>query len=161
MVFASPSIVQQKMASLFTRTVCKLDRSRKGTNEGGNFILQSEEPLTLSLSRATVLMGKGSAFSRTRRGLGSQNCLVPWKIMFELTGDDVVHEAGAYVCLIKQGSGKAINIAYHECVSVVLVNQHAKCTPLIVLLTVACLVPPYFSTLSYKRLDLQKKSHRM
>ena len=27
----------------------------------------------------------------------------PWKILPELTGDDVVYEAGAVVCLIKQG----------------------------------------------------------
>ena len=66
----------QKVASLFTRTVCKLDRSQKGTNLGGNFIPQSEEPLTLSLSRAAVFMGKGIAFSRTWRCLSSQNGLV-------------------------------------------------------------------------------------
>jgi len=169
MISVSPSHVQQKVASLFTRTVCKLDRSQKGTNEGGNFILQSEEPLTLPRSRAAVLMGKGIAFSRTRRCLGSQNGLVPWNIMFELIDDNVLYEAGANVCLIKQGrikrayhccSGKAINIAYHECVSVALAIQHAKRTPLIILLSVACLVPPYFSTLSHKRLDLRKKKKK-
>ena len=49
-----------------------------------------------------MLAGKGIAVSRTRRCLGSQNDLVPWKNMFELPGDDV-YEAGAHVCLIKQG----------------------------------------------------------
>jgi hypothetical protein len=41
-------------------------------------------------------------------------------------------------------------------VSVALVNQHAKRPPLM-LPSVACLVPPYFSTLSHKRLELLRK----
>jgi hypothetical protein len=41
--------------------------------------------------------------------------------------------------------GKAISITYFECVSVVLVVQHAMCMRLIILLSVTCLAVPYFS----------------
>jgi hypothetical protein len=47
--------------------------------------------------------------------------------------------------------GKAIRITYSECVSVALVIQHAKRMRRIILSSVACLVLPYFSTLSHKQ----------
>ena len=53
--------------------------------------------------------------------------------------------------------GKAIIIAYSECVSVALVIQHAMCMCRVILFYVACLALPYFPTLSHKRHDLQKK----
>jgi len=40
--------------------------------------------------------------------------------------------------------GKAIHITYSECVSVVLLIQHAKRMRRIILLSVACLTVPYF-----------------
>jgi len=40
--------------------------------------------------------------------------------------------------------GKAINITYSECVCVLLVIQHVKCTRCIILSSIACLVLPYF-----------------
>ena len=45
----------------------------------------------------------------------------------------------------------AISIMYSECVSVALVIQRAKR----ILPSVACLAPPYFSTLSHKLLDFR------
>ena len=47
--------------------------------------------------------------------------------------------------------GKAIIIAYSECVSVALVIHHAKCMRRIILSSVASLALPYCSTLSHKR----------
>ena len=47
-------------------------------------------------------------------------------------------------------SGKAISIAYYECVFVALVTQHAKCMSHIILPSMAYLAPPYLSTLSHK-----------
>ena len=44
-----------------------------------------------------------------------------------------------------------------ECVFVALIIQHAKRILRITLSSVACLVLPYFSTLSHKRYDLKKK----
>jgi hypothetical protein len=52
--------------------------------------------------------------------------------------------------------GKAISITYSKCVSVALVNQHAKSTRHVIL-SVFCLAQPYFPTLSHKRNDFQKK----
>jgi hypothetical protein len=50
-----------------------------------------------------------------------------------------------------------------ECVFVVLVIQHAKRILLRMLLSVACLVEPYFSTLSHKGHDLRRNvfDHKM
>jgi len=48
-------------------------------------------------------------------------------------------------------SGKAISITYSECVSVASGIQQAKRLHLITLSPVACLAPPYFSTLFHKR----------
>jgi hypothetical protein len=50
-------------------------------------------------------------------------------------------------------AGKAVGIAYSECVSVALISQHAKRVPPIIFSSVACLASPYFSALFYKRHD--------
>ena len=44
--------------------------------------------------------------------------------------------------------GKAISIAYSECMSVALVMQHVKWMRCIILQSGECLAIPYFSTLS-------------
>ena len=53
--------------------------------------------------------------------------------------------------------GKAISTAYSERVFVSLVNQHAKHMSRIIVSSAAILSLPYFSTLSHKRYDFQKK----
>jgi len=55
--------------------------------------------------------------------------------------------------------GKAIStpIAYSECVSVVLVIQHARIMPCIILPYIACPALPLLSTLSHKRHDISFK----
>ena len=47
--------------------------------------------------------------------------------------------------------GKAVSITSTECVSVALGIQHAQCTRSIILLSVACLAQPHFSTFPKKR----------
>jgi hypothetical protein len=49
--------------------------------------------------------------------------------------------------------GKAINIAYSECVFVTIIMQHAMRMRRVILSSVVCLVLPYFSTLSHKKLQ--------
>jgi hypothetical protein len=53
-------------------------------------------------------------------------------------------------------TGEAISITYFECVSAILVIQHAKRMLRVLLSSVACLKLPYFSTLSHERNDFQK-----
>ena len=52
-------------------------------------------------------------------------------------------------------SGKTITIIHSECLFVALVTQHAKRMSHIILSPMACLAPPYLSTLSHKRLDFR------
>jgi hypothetical protein len=49
-----------------------------------------------------------------------------------------------------------MSMPYSECVSVVLVIQHAKRMRPIILLTAACLAIQYFSTLSHKRHEFRE-----
>jgi hypothetical protein len=53
--------------------------------------------------------------------------------------------------------GKAISMTYSKRVSVVLVIQHAKRMRRIILSSVACTAPQYFSTFSHKRHDFRVK----
>jgi hypothetical protein len=50
---------------------------------------------------------------------------------------------------------KAVSITYSDCVFVALVIQHAKCMQCMT--SVACLVLPYFFTLSHKQSSYKKK----
>ena len=52
--------------------------------------------------------------------------------------------------------GKAISITYSECVSIALRIQHTKRMRRI-MLSVACQLVQYFSTLSHKRHDFREK----
>jgi hypothetical protein len=56
-----------------------------------------------------------------------------------------------------------MSITYSECVSVVLVIQHAKRMRRIILSFVASLALPNFATLSHKRNDFRQKAieHKM
>ena len=56
-------------------------------------------------------------------------------------------------------SRKAITITYSDCVSVALVNQHAKRMFRILLPTVSCPIPVHFSTLYHTRHNLLKKKY--
>jgi hypothetical protein len=58
--------------------------------------------------------------------------------------------------------GKETSIKYYECVSVVLVIQHAKRMRRVILLSGASVAVPYFST-SHKRHDFREKviGHKM
>jgi hypothetical protein len=55
---------------------------------------------------------------------------------------------------------KVLTVTYSECVSVALGIQHAKRMRRVTVSPVACLVLPYFSTLSHKRHDF-RKSYRL
>jgi hypothetical protein len=57
--------------------------------------------------------------------------------------------------------GKAISMKNHECVSVALVIQHAKCMRCIILSSVASPALPHFSTLFHKRHDFRKKKKKV
>jgi len=52
--------------------------------------------------------------------------------------------------------GKAINITYAECLSVAVIQHAMRMCP-IILSSVACLVLPYFPTLSHKWHDFRKR----
>jgi len=54
---------------------------------------------------------------------------------------------------------KVISITYAEGVHVALVIQHIMRMRHIILPSVACLAPPYFSTFSHKRHDFRKKNY--
>jgi hypothetical protein len=51
-----------------------------------------------------------------------------------------------------------ITITYSECVFVALVIKHVKRIRRVILSSVVCLSPHYFSALSHKRHDYRKKS---
>ena len=54
-------------------------------------------------------------------------------------------------------SGIAVRITYSECMFVALGIQHTMHMRHVLLTSVACPTLPYFSTLSHKRQDFQKK----
>jgi len=59
--------------------------------------------------------------------------------------------------MLRRVRGKAISIIYSECVFVALVIQLAKLMDLVVLLSMTCLVVPYFSILYHKCQDFRKQ----
>ena len=54
-------------------------------------------------------------------------------------------------------SGKAVSITYYECVFLALGSQHAMRVRRIIFSYVACMLLPYFPTLSHKRHDFLKR----
>jgi hypothetical protein len=56
---------------------------------------------------------------------------------------------------------RAVVITYFECVCVALVIQHAERVRRVILSSVTCLAPSYFSTLSHTRHDIRGEKYRI